>query len=64
MRRPERIAYLYDHKMAFLAMTFLGGNSIQQQFYGLLENTILPEEPEVRYEADRVVDGRSGLTGY
>ena len=28
MGRPERIAYLYDHRVAFLAMTFLGGNNL------------------------------------
>jgi dienelactone hydrolase len=37
MGRPERIAYLYDHRMAFLAMTFLGGNDLQQQIYRFLD---------------------------
>jgi dienelactone hydrolase len=37
MGRPERIAYLYDHRIAFLAMTFLGGNDLQQQIYRFLD---------------------------
>jgi pimeloyl-ACP methyl ester carboxylesterase len=37
MGRPERIAYLYDHRMAFLAMTFLGGHNLQQQIYRFLD---------------------------
>jgi dienelactone hydrolase len=36
MGRPERIAYLYDHRAAFLAMTFLGGSNLQQQIYRFL----------------------------
>jgi dienelactone hydrolase len=38
MGRPERIAYLYDHRMAFLAMTFLGGNNLQKQIYRFLDS--------------------------
>jgi dienelactone hydrolase len=38
--RPERIAYLYDHRMAFLAMTFLGGYSLQRQVYRFLDQTL------------------------
>jgi len=38
MGRPERIAYLYDHRVAFLAMTFLGGNNLQQQIYRFLDS--------------------------
>ena len=41
MGRPERIAYLYDHRMAFLAMTFLGGNNLQQQIYRFLDKGFL-----------------------
>lgn len=41
MGRPERIAYLYDHRMAFLAMTFLGGNNLQQQIYRFLDLALL-----------------------
>jgi dienelactone hydrolase len=40
MGRPERIAYLYDHRMAFLAMTFLGGNNLQHQIYRFLDRTL------------------------
>ena len=36
MGRPERIAYSYDHRMAFLAMTFLGGHDLQRQVYRFL----------------------------
>jgi dienelactone hydrolase len=39
--RPERIAYLYDHRMAFLAMTFLGGHSLQRQVYHFLDRTLV-----------------------
>jgi dienelactone hydrolase len=38
--RPERIAYLYDHRMAFLAMTFLGGDSLQHQIYRFLDKRL------------------------
>ncbi len=38
--RPERIAYLYDHRTAFLAMTFLGGNSLQHQIYRFLDERL------------------------
>jgi dienelactone hydrolase len=38
--QPERIAYLYDHRMAFLAMTFLGGNSLQHQVYRFLDKRL------------------------
>jgi dienelactone hydrolase len=37
MGRPERIAYLYDHRVAFLAMTFLGGHNLQRQIYRFLD---------------------------
>jgi len=38
MGRPERVAYLYDHRVAFLAMTFLGGNNLQEQIYRFLDS--------------------------
>jgi hypothetical protein len=41
MGRPERIAYLYDHRMAFLAMTFLGGNNLQHQIYRFLDRRLI-----------------------
>jgi dienelactone hydrolase len=44
MGRPERIAYLYDHRVAFLAMTFLGGNNLQQQIYRFLDRRF-PDAP-------------------
>jgi dienelactone hydrolase len=44
MGRPERIAYLYDHRGAFLAMTFLGGNNLQQQIYRFLDRHF-PDAP-------------------
>jgi dienelactone hydrolase len=37
MGRPERMAYLYDHRVAFFAMSFLGGNDLQQQIYRFLD---------------------------
>ena len=40
MGQPERIAYLYDHRVAFLAMTFLGGNDLQQQIYRFLDRRL------------------------
>jgi dienelactone hydrolase len=42
MGRPERIAYLYDHRVAFLAMTFLGGHDLQRQVYRFLDRTLAP----------------------
>jgi dienelactone hydrolase len=42
--RPERIAYLYDHRTAFLAMTFLGGYSLQRQVYRFLEAALVKRE--------------------
>ena len=53
MGRPERISYLYDHKMAFMSMTFLGGNNLQEQVYGFFERVFQPERPGVRYEVER-----------
>ncbi len=35
--RPERITYLYDHRMAFLAMTLLGGYDMERQVYRFLD---------------------------
>lgn len=61
MGRPERISYLYDHKMAFMSMTFLGGGNLQKQFYRFLERTVLPDVPGFRYEADRIVEDGLGL---
>jgi dienelactone hydrolase len=40
--RPERIAYRYDHRMAFLAMTFLGGYDLQRQIYRFLDQRLAP----------------------
>jgi dienelactone hydrolase len=40
MGRPERISYLYDHRTAFLAMTFLGGDSIQYHIYRFFDRTL------------------------
>lgn len=36
MGRPERIAYHYDHKTSFLAMTFLGAGDLQDHTYRFL----------------------------
>jgi dienelactone hydrolase len=49
--RPERIAYLYDHRMAFLAMTFLGGYSLQRQVYRFLDQTLAQRDDRYRSEA-------------
>ena len=38
--RPERIAYRYDHRPAFLAMTFLGGYDLQRQLYRFLDRAL------------------------
>ena len=38
--RPERIAYRYGHRMAFLAMTFLGGHNLQRQVYRFLDRAL------------------------
>jgi dienelactone hydrolase len=49
MGRPERVAYQYDHRMTFLAMTFLGGYDLQRQVHRFLDRTIAPRL--VRYES-------------
>jgi dienelactone hydrolase len=41
--QPERIAYLYDHRIAFLAMTFLGGHSLQREVYHFLDRTLVEQ---------------------
>jgi dienelactone hydrolase len=48
MGRPERVSYQYDHRMTFLAMTFLGGYDLQRQIYRFLDRTIAPRL--VQYE--------------
>jgi dienelactone hydrolase len=46
--RPERIAYHYDHRMAFLAMTFLGGHDLQRHVYPFLDRLLAaPDHPQV-----------------
>jgi dienelactone hydrolase len=35
--RPERVTFQYDHRVAFLAMTFLGGHSLEQQVFRFLD---------------------------
>lgn len=40
MGRPERVAYLYDHRTAFLAMTLLGGHHLQEQIERFLDNRL------------------------
>jgi dienelactone hydrolase len=49
MGRPERVSYQYDHRATFLAMTFLGGNNLQDEIYRFLDRTLAPRS--VRYEA-------------
>ena len=56
MGRPERIAYLYDHRMAFLAMTFLGGNNLQQQIYRFLDRRF-PDAPRGGTLPEHMVQG-------
>ena len=62
MGRPERIAYLYDHRMAFLAMTFLGGNDLRQQIYRFLDRRFPDASrggtPRSTWSARRLTDGR------
>lgn len=43
--RPERVTYRYDHRMAFLAMTFLGGYDMQHQVYRFLDRTLGTHDP-------------------
>ena len=69
MGQPERIAYLYDHRMAFLAMTFLGGNDLQEQIYRFLDRALLrspaaeppswPTRKPLAHGADSRKSGRS-----
>ena len=37
MGRPERIVYQYDHRISFMAMTFLGGGNLQQEAFLFLK---------------------------
>ena len=52
MGRPERIAYSYDHRMAFLAMTFLGGHNLQRQVYRFLNRTLAGRDDRYLTEAE------------
>jgi dienelactone hydrolase len=54
--RPERVSYHYDHRMTFLAMTFLGGYDLQRQIHRFLDRTIAPRL--VRYETAQNEAGR------
>ncbi len=38
--QPQRITWPYNHKMAFLTMTFLGGNTMRRKIYKFLEQTL------------------------
>jgi dienelactone hydrolase len=58
--RPERIAYLYDHRTAFLAMTFLGGYSLQRQVYRFLDGVLVGHGDRLLLTQD---DGRRGGGG-
>ena len=50
MGRPERVIYLYDHQTAFLAMTVLGGNSLQRKIQGFLRKALgLGREPSAMH---------------
>ncbi|HSA81318.1 MAG TPA: dienelactone hydrolase family protein [Geminicoccaceae bacterium] len=53
MGRPERIAYSYDHRMAFLAMTFLGGYNLQRQVYRFLDRTLARRGDRYLFQANR-----------
>jgi dienelactone hydrolase len=55
--RPERIAYLYDHRTAFLAMTFLGGYSLQRQVYRFLDGALVKHSGRLLLTQ---ADGRRG----
>ena len=62
--RPERIAYRYDHRMAFLAMTFLGGYDLQRHVYRFLDRALaerpghqLTEDEGAPRGGDRVAPG-------
>ncbi len=59
MGRPERIAYQYDHKMAFMAMTFLGSNNLQGQIYRFLNRAFDFHPPETVYEANQAAESFS-----
>lgn len=40
MGRPERISFLYTHKMSFLAMTPLGSNYMRRKIYEFLDKAL------------------------
>ncbi len=60
MGQPERVAYLYDHKMSFMSMTFLGAGTLQEEVYRFVEKTFMPEAPAVLTQADRTERPPSG----
>jgi dienelactone hydrolase len=55
--RPERIAYRYDHRTAFLAMTFLGGHDLQRQVYRFLARTLAAPVDRQLTERERAPGG-------
>ncbi len=60
MGQPERIAYLYDHKMAFMSMTFLGAGTLQEEVYRFVEKTFIPGAPAELIQADRTGNAPGG----
>jgi dienelactone hydrolase len=61
--RPERIAYLYDHRTAFLAMTFLGGYSLQRQVYRFLDRAFVEHGNRLLLTQDEGRRGRGSDPG-
>ena len=61
--RPERIAYRYGHRMAFLAMTFLGGHDLQRQVYRFLDRVLAARPDQQLTEHERVPVGAERRPG-
>jgi len=60
--RPERIAYRYDHRTAFLAMTLLGGYDLQRQVYQFLDRRFA-RRSSLRLTEDEGAPGRRARAG-
>ena len=45
MGRPQRISLPYSHRVAFLALTPLGGNFVREEIWGFLSRALLEASP-------------------
>ncbi len=55
MGQPERVIYNYGHKLAFITLTFVGGNDLPEQVYRFLDKSFRSDPPAIFFEAGRPV---------